>query len=389
MPGGAIPGRLICLRAPTMRTALFCLVAVMSCAQSKRRGEATNGPAEVETAVRSSSTPKRVRFECVDARPTRLGPPSAISYDELATRLRADVTGLPAIRNSGSRRVAARGELLRRSIARGGLRDRRAGVRWWHERHRHHARPRPVERISGALRALRSLLVLSGRRRRRLRHRRGLRGGACSRQRARRIARSSSLASICEEDGLVGSRAYASRASTRGDMIALAISLDAIGYKTRDPTRSRSPTGSTAWRPSSSEKVDAGGRRGDFIAAVADEDAAAFVTIFDEAAARHGRRIDRHRAPPRSRGSSSPSEPIGPRELLAVGLPRMLVTDTADFRNPRYHCQRGVDSPESLDYAFLARVTFDRDRCRARRPAGRFRSVSRRPPCRWPDRGSP
>lgn len=38
-----------------------------------------------------------------------------------------------------------------------------------------------------------------------------------------------------------------------------------------------------------------------------------------------------------------------------AGIPALLWTDTAEFRNPHYH--QPTDTPETLDYAFLARVT--------------------------------
>ena len=38
-----------------------------------------------------------------------------------------------------------------------------------------------------------------------------------------------------------------------------------------------------------------------------------------------------------------------------VGLPALMWTDTAEFRNPHYH--RATDTPETLDYGFLAEVT--------------------------------
>jgi hypothetical protein len=38
-----------------------------------------------------------------------------------------------------------------------------------------------------------------------------------------------------------------------------------------------------------------------------------------------------------------------------AGLPALMWTDTAEFRNPNYH--RPTDTPETLDYEFLAEVT--------------------------------
>ena len=38
------------------------------------------------------------------------------------------------------------------------------------------------------------------------------------------------------------------------------------------------------------------------------------------------------------------------------GYPGMLLTDTANFRNPHYHCEQGQDTVDSLDMAFAQRV---------------------------------
>jgi hypothetical protein len=38
-----------------------------------------------------------------------------------------------------------------------------------------------------------------------------------------------------------------------------------------------------------------------------------------------------------------------------AGIPALMWTDTAEFRNPNYH--RPSDTPESLDYEFMAEVT--------------------------------
>jgi hypothetical protein len=38
-----------------------------------------------------------------------------------------------------------------------------------------------------------------------------------------------------------------------------------------------------------------------------------------------------------------------------MGVPALMITDTAPFRYPHYHARE--DTPEKLDYARLARVT--------------------------------
>ena len=38
-----------------------------------------------------------------------------------------------------------------------------------------------------------------------------------------------------------------------------------------------------------------------------------------------------------------------------AGIPAIMWTDTSEFRNPHYH--RETDTPDTLDYDFLAKVT--------------------------------
>jgi len=40
----------------------------------------------------------------------------------------------------------------------------------------------------------------------------------------------------------------------------------------------------------------------------------------------------------------------------ASGYPAMLLTDTAEFRNPNYHCENGQDSVDTLDHDFAVSV---------------------------------
>jgi hypothetical protein len=39
------------------------------------------------------------------------------------------------------------------------------------------------------------------------------------------------------------------------------------------------------------------------------------------------------------------------------GYPALLLSDSGEFRNPGYHCGKRADSPATLDYEFLERVT--------------------------------
>ncbi len=160
-----------------------------------------------------------------------------------------------------------------------------------------------------------------------------------------------------EERGLLGSAAYADRARDRREQIHVAFSLDAIGYASTEPGSQRVPDGFEAALPEQARLLEARGRRGDFIALLANTDASSAVRVF----ARHARAsalpllslelsLFRAMAFPDVFRSDHAS-------FWRNGYPAILLSDTADFRNPAYHCGQRPDRPETLDYDFLARVT--------------------------------
>lgn len=55
----------------------------------------------------------------------------------------------------------------------------------------------------------------------------------------------------------------------------------------------------------------------------------------------------RTRVPPAFRSDHAP--------FWSKGIPALMWTDTAEFRNPNYH--RPTDTPDTLDYEFMAGVT--------------------------------
>ncbi len=140
----------------------------------------------------------------------------------------------------------------------------------------------------------------------------------------------------------IGSRAYARSLRARGQPIAGALVLEMLGF-----------TGPRQVVPAAVRLVREVPRTGDFLAAVGDGRSAELLRTFVRAA-----------------------EGIVPLVPLAVplrgwlvpdvrrsdnarfwdeGYPALMVTDTAELRNPHYH--RASDTPETLDYDFLARGT--------------------------------
>lgn len=140
----------------------------------------------------------------------------------------------------------------------------------------------------------------------------------------------------------IGSRAYARLLRSRGQALAGALVLEMLGF-----------TGPHQVVPAAVQLVKKIPKVGDFLAGVGDTASGALLEAFARAA-----------------------EGVVPVVTLAVplkgwlvpdtrrsdnarfwdeGYPALMVTDTADLRNPHYH--RASDTPKTLDYEFLERAT--------------------------------
>lgn len=141
----------------------------------------------------------------------------------------------------------------------------------------------------------------------------------------------------------MGSRAYAERAAGRGERIVGMFSLEMVGFYSDEPGSQRYPRAIRWFFPGT----------GDFIA---------FVSNFHSRALLHAAigSFRRHARYP-SEGLAAPIAlvPDITRSDHAMfwlaGYPAVMITDTAEYRNPNYH-QAG-DLPDTLDYLRMARVT--------------------------------
>ena len=162
-----------------------------------------------------------------------------------------------------------------------------------------------------------------------------------------------------EETGLLGARAYATRAKTRGERVAVAYVLETVGYKSDAAGSQRLPDGLEQLFPEQVSAIASGGMRGDFAAVIASASArgaSALLRSFGESYGLPVVALD----VPQSLLASPAIADLRRSDHAAfwdAGFPALMVTDTADFRNRRYHCTSGNDSAETLDTAFLARVT--------------------------------
>ncbi|WP_046730224.1 M28 family peptidase [Streptomyces humi] len=168
-----------------------------------------------------------------------------------------------------------------------------------------------------------------------------------------------------EELGLIGAR-QAARELGRGPEVRGMICLESVGYFSDAPGTQRLPVGFERFFPEASAATRAGGHRGDFTLVVHRRSSAAAAGTWQRAAAAAPTAL-----PALLLRDPRPDGPLGLLIGLAVppanhlgrsdhapfwnrGIPALMLTDTANFRNPHYH--RPSDVPDTLDYARLASV---------------------------------
>lgn len=139
----------------------------------------------------------------------------------------------------------------------------------------------------------------------------------------------------------MGSWIYADKCKASGDNITAMLSLESIGYYTDAPNSQKYPAPLSSLYPST----------GNFVA---------FVSRYhDRALVKQCVGAFRESARFPSEGAALPEiiRDIGRSDHYAFwrcGYPALMVTDTANFRNPNYH--RASDTPDTVDFERMARV---------------------------------
>jgi Zn-dependent M28 family amino/carboxypeptidase len=160
-----------------------------------------------------------------------------------------------------------------------------------------------------------------------------------------------------EESGLEGSLFHAKAAKARGDRITQMISLDGVGFASSAPGSQRFPPGLEALLPDIHARAAKNDFKADFITAIGDSDSAETVNNMEKFGTALNQPTYGLALSVLKRLALSDAARSDHASFWLHGYPAILVTDTADFRNPRYHCGNGPDSAASLDYEFLNRVT--------------------------------
>ncbi|MBI3925603.1 MAG: M28 family peptidase [Armatimonadetes bacterium] len=165
-----------------------------------------------------------------------------------------------------------------------------------------------------------------------------------------------------EEENLGGSRVLAPQLAAERSLCGLVV-LETLAYTDRRPGGQQVPPGLELLFPQQMARMAAGGMAGDFTLFLYRQASATL-------ASRGAAWLDRIAGPGTSMLMRDPGEipgiPVDPSVLRhfgrsdhlpfwELGVPSVMITDTANFRNPHYH--QPTDTPETLDYQRLSDLT--------------------------------
>ena len=150
-----------------------------------------------------------------------------------------------------------------------------------------------------------------------------------------------------EEDGLLGSVEFVARRRSAGDRsIAAAHVLEMVGYASHEPGSQRMPI-AVPGAPDVGDFIGLiGNQRSNHLVELAAKQARAVVPELPVVGLKVFLGLEGW-LPVLHRSDHAP--------FWKAKLPALLWTDTAELRNPHYH--RPTDTPDTLDYGFMRRVT--------------------------------
>jgi Zn-dependent M28 family amino/carboxypeptidase len=175
---------------------------------------------------------------------------------------------------------------------------------------------------------------------------------------ARRPARTLLFACWDEEEtGLVGSSAFVATLTAPRRLVGH-YNFEMIAFASQSPNTQTIPRGFTQIFPAQVAALEANQRKADFIALVADVASAQAAATFAEQAAAVGLPVQRLDVPENLKMSPLLSDlrRSDHASFWDRNLPGIMVTDTADFRNPNYHCASGTDTLATLNFDFAVKV---------------------------------
>jgi Zn-dependent M28 family amino/carboxypeptidase len=160
------------------------------------------------------------------------------------------------------------------------------------------------------------------------------------------LARPVWLVAFClEEQDRLGSQAFASRLKEEGRELAGAIILECVGFSRTEAETQQAPPGVPIAVPT----------QGDFLAMVGNEASKALVLQLEQDARQQEPRLKTLSLLVPGRGEAiSHTRRSDHASFWDAGYLAVMLTDTANFRNPHYH--RETDTMDTLNLEFLSSV---------------------------------
>ena len=156
-----------------------------------------------------------------------------------------------------------------------------------------------------------------------------------------------------EERGLIGSKAYVARAKASGEQIVLALVFEMIGYRSTAPMSQQSDAQLEAVFPDAAAQIAANDYRGDFALVVNDGTATTAVSDMQTIATDVGLPVVNISLLAPLKRSIDALRRSDHAPFWDADYPALFVTDTANYRNPHYHCaQSSSDALADIDYEF-------------------------------------
>ncbi len=159
-----------------------------------------------------------------------------------------------------------------------------------------------------------------------------------------------------EEAGLVGSSYYVANSVPDPKAIKGVFNMEMIGYFSNEPNSQTLPQGFGQLYPAVSAQLEADQFRGNYITNIGDQNSTAMIAAYDGAAVRYVPGLKSISiAAPASWATLTPD--LGRSDhapFWRKGIPALMLTDGANFRNPNYHTPRDVIS--TLDFTFMSNV---------------------------------
>ena len=161
-----------------------------------------------------------------------------------------------------------------------------------------------------------------------------------------------------EERETLGSKEFVAREKNNSSDIKMSYVYEMIGYKNDEPNSQQIPTGFELLYPKLVKQIQHNQNRGDFILLVYDDLATGMLSTIAEHADKQNLPSLQIKVSSNMKSSTSHYDlrRSDHSAFWDADFPAMMITDTANFRNPNYHCRQGADNIESLDIDFAIKT---------------------------------